>query len=118
MQGPERIDALVHDLVEHSARAGDIVQGAAVGEAMEELRRFMFERVYLGATVRAEAEKITGVLRSLFDHYADHPWAMPDGGGVAGADLGERVTDYLAGMTDRYCIRAWQQLATPQAFAR
>jgi dGTPase len=113
----ERIDSLVHDLVEHSARAGDIVQGQAAGVAMDELREFMFANVYLGPTVRAEAVKIAGVVRTLFDHYVDHPEQMPDGGGVEGADLAERVTDYVAGMTDRFCIRAWQELAVPQAFA-
>src|SRR5919109_620722 len=46
--GARRIDTLVHDLVEHSSQAGDIVQGDAVGEAMLSVRRFMFDRVYLG----------------------------------------------------------------------
>ncbi|MBV9425194.1 MAG: deoxyguanosinetriphosphate triphosphohydrolase, partial [Solirubrobacterales bacterium] len=46
--GTRRIDTLVHDLVEHSDRAGDIVQGEVIGGAMSALRTFMFERVYLG----------------------------------------------------------------------
>ena len=46
--GLERIDTLVHDLIETSARAGDIVQSDEVGSAMLSLRAFMFERVYLG----------------------------------------------------------------------
>src|SRR5881394_2296102 len=50
--GSDRIDTLVHDLVEASERAGDIVQSAEVGEAMLALRSFMFERVYLGPQVR------------------------------------------------------------------
>ena len=33
------------------------------------------------------------------------------------ADLAQRVTDYLAGMTDRYCIRAYTALTVPDAFA-
>ena len=45
--GSRRIDTLVHDLVENSARAGDIVQSEEIGEAMLALRSFMFERVYL-----------------------------------------------------------------------
>src|SRR5207237_9037683 len=56
--GSKRIDTLVHDLVEHSERAGDIVQGATVGRAMLSLRSFMFERVYLGPRARAEHAKI------------------------------------------------------------
>ena len=45
--GSRRIDTLVHDVVENSARAGDIVQSDEIGEAMLALRSFMFERVYL-----------------------------------------------------------------------
>src|SRR4029077_15050561 len=44
--GSRRIDTLVHDVVENSARAGDIVQSDEIGEAMLALRSFMFERVY------------------------------------------------------------------------
>ncbi|MGH2865152.1 MAG: deoxyguanosinetriphosphate triphosphohydrolase [Solirubrobacteraceae bacterium] len=120
--GSARIDALVHDMVEHSERAGDIVQGPLAGPAMSELRRFMFERVYLGAAVKAEHEKIAVVVRRLFDHYVAHPQELaygPGAGCVEGdLELAERVTDYLAGMTDRYCIRAYTDLQVPQAFAR
>ena len=53
--GSERIDRLVHDLVETSEGAGDIEQGAEIGGAMLSLRAFMFERVYLGPAGRARA---------------------------------------------------------------
>jgi dGTPase len=120
--GSARIDALVHDMVEHSHTAGDIVQGPLAGPAMSELRDFMFERVYLGPAVRAEHAKISAVLRRLFEHYVEHPELLPparDAGAVdGGLGLAERVTDYLAGMTDRYCIREYTELQVPQAFAR
>jgi dGTPase len=119
--GSARIDALVHDMVEHSARAGDIVQGPRAEAAMKTLREFMFDRVYFGPAVRAEHERIAGVVRRLFEHYVEHPELLP--GAAAGAPAGEdglarRVTDYLAGMTDRYCIRRYTELQVPQAFAR
>jgi dGTPase len=120
--GSARIDALVHDMVEHSQREEDIVQGPQAGPAMSELRDFMFERVYLGPAVRAEHEKIATVVRRLFEHYAEHPELLPGGaqGGRPDSDgeLAQRVTDYLAGMTDRYCIRQYTELQVPQAFAR
>ncbi len=120
--GSARIDALVHDMVEHSQRAGEIVQGPQAGPAMAELREFMFERVYLGPAVRAERTKIAAVLRRLFEHYCEHPELLPLGPGEAAprgeAQLAERVTDYLAGMTDRYCIREYTELQVPRAFAR
>ncbi|MEA2274148.1 MAG: dGTPase [Solirubrobacteraceae bacterium] len=112
--GSRRIDTLVHDLVEHSDPAGDIVQGEEAGEAMSALRDFMFEHVYLGETARREHAKIATVVRTLFLHYADHPELL---GAGPEDDLAQRITDYIAGMTDRYCIRAFQELSVPEAFA-
>ena len=42
---------------------------------------------------------------------------LPDGGGAPGAEPAQRVTDYLAGMTDRYCIRVFEALTVPESFA-
>ncbi|HWX87824.1 MAG TPA: deoxyguanosinetriphosphate triphosphohydrolase [Solirubrobacteraceae bacterium] len=128
--GSQRIDALVHDMVEHSARAGDIVQGPEAGPAMAELRKFMFEHVYLGPAVRAEHARIVNVVKKLFEHYAQHPELLPGTGGTAEAgeagdgrggpqsELADRVADYVAGMTDRYCIREYTELEVPRVFAR
>jgi len=113
--GSQRIDTLVHDLVEHSSAAGDIIQGDTVGGAMLRLRSFMFERVYLGPTARAEHAKIERVLTGLFEWFCDHPEELPRG--VDGADEAERVIDYLAGMTDRFAIRAWSERYVPQGLA-
>ena len=83
--------------------AGAIVQGERGGAAMSELRDFMFERVYLGPVARASTPRSNASSRVLFDHYCAHPERDP------GLDprrrARARVTDYIAGMTDRYCIR-------------
>jgi dGTPase len=115
--GSHRIDALVHDLVEHSERAGAIVQGDVAGRAMDALRTFMFEHVYLAPDARREHVKIEHVLRTLFDHFVEDPARLPDHGGARDADHPQRVVDYLAGMTDRYCIRVFEDLTVPDAFA-
>lgn len=113
--GPRRIDTLVHDLVESSEAAGEIVQGEEVGAAMDALRSFMFERVYLAPEATAEHAKIHRVVWALFDHYCDHPEEIPDS--IPPGALGRRVTDYVAGMTDRFCISAFERLSVPSAFA-
>ncbi len=122
--GSKRIDTLVHDLVEHSGE--DIVQGEEVGRAMLSLRSFMFERVYLGPRARAEHAKIERVLRGLFEYYCEHPDELPPGAadayrqGIpegAGGLAADRVIDYLAGMTDRFAIRAWTDRFVPQGLA-
>ena len=87
--GSRRIDMLVHDVVENSARAGDIVQSEEVGEAMLALRGFMFERVY-HAQDHAPAR---AAVRRIFDDLVER----------RGMDS-ESATDYLAGMTDRFAL--------------
>ena len=110
--GTERIGTLVEDLIERSYAAGDIVQGEEVGSAMLRLRKFMFDRVYLGDHAQSQSDRIERMLRALFAHHAEHPPpAVTPGAGVP-----ERVVDYLAGMTDRFAIRAFSELFVPQGF--
>jgi len=119
--GSQRIDALVHDMVEHSHVAGEIVQGETVGAAMLALRQFMFEHVYLGPSVASERGRIERVLRALFAHYVAHPDLVGVHVGEEPADdalLAQAVTDYLAGMTDRFCAAAFTELEVPRAGAR
>jgi dGTPase len=96
--GSRRIDTLVHDLVESSARSGDIVQSDEVGGAMLSLRRFMFERVYLGPRTRAEHERVGAVVRRIFEAL------------VARGDDPDAIVDYLAGMTDRFALEYAERL--------
>ena len=77
----------------------------------------MFERVYLGDAARREHAKIDRVVGTLFAYFAEAPARLPDDGGAPDADEAQRVTDYLAGMTDRFCIRAFETLAVPESFA-
>ncbi|MDX6671553.1 MAG: dGTPase [Solirubrobacteraceae bacterium] len=111
-RGSSRIDTLVHDLVEHSQAAGAIVQGEEVGGAMDRLRTFMFDRVYLAPEARREHARIEAILRALFDHYVANP---PPG--LQDASPAERVIDWLAGMTDGFCIREFEALSVPRSFA-
>ena len=90
--GSKRIDTLVHDLVESSEAAGNVVQGEEVGAAMLSLRSFMFERVYLGPHTSAEHERAGETVRTIFDHLAGR-----------GDSAGE-IVDYLSGMTDRFAL--------------
>jgi dGTPase len=110
--GGRRIDRLATDIVERSRAAWDIAQSEEVGGAMLRLRKFMFERVYLGAEARSEHERVHRTLRGLFDHYTDHPEEVPES--AAGADEIQRITDYIAGMTDRFCIATFKRLALPE----
>ncbi|MCW2979983.1 MAG: deoxyguanosinetriphosphate triphosphohydrolase [Solirubrobacterales bacterium] len=111
--GSIRIDTLVADIVENSRGAADIRQSEEVGMAMLRLRKFMFERVYLGATARSEHARVERTMTGLFEHYLVNPEIIP--ALDPGADDVQKVTDYIAGMTDRYCIARFTDLAIPEA---
>jgi dGTPase len=102
-RGSVRIDRLVHDIVETSAQAGDIVQSDEIGRAMLGLRAFMFERVYLGPAAQEQRDTATATVRRIFAHLVEHPEDLPEG---RPGELSEQVTDYVAGMTDRFAL-AW-----------
>jgi dGTPase len=91
-RGSDRIDALVHDLVESSQAAGDIVQSDEIGGAMLALRSFMFERVYLGPHALLEQERARTTIRRIFEHLA------------ADGQEPEQIVDFIAGMTDRFAL--------------
>src|SRR3954454_8930270 len=110
--GSRRIDTLVGDVIHKFEQTGEITQGAEVGEAMMNLRTFMFENVYLAASAKSEHPRIEKMIRLLFEHYTEHPPAPM----TPGASEAERIVDWLAGMTDRYAIRVFSDLAVPQGF--
>ena len=96
--GPRRIDTLVHDLVETSERSGDIEQSDEVGEAMASLRSFMFERVYLAEDAKPTQRRAHAAIIKIFAHL------------VAEERDPQDVTDYIAGMTDRFALAYAAQL--------
>jgi dGTPase len=110
--GSARIDTLVGDIVERSREAGEIVQGEEIGGAMLRLRKFMFDRVYLGAEARSEHERVQRTLGGLFEHYLADVDEVPEWDPEAGVE--QRVVDYLAGMTDRFCIAKFVELNVPE----
>jgi dGTPase len=90
--GSKRIDALVHDLIETSARRGDIAQSDEIGGAMLSLRTFMFEHVYLGPVTADEHERARATVRLIFDYLAGR------------GDPPEGIVEFIAGMTDRFAL--------------
>ncbi|HEY4349350.1 MAG TPA: HD domain-containing protein [Gaiellaceae bacterium] len=96
--GSKRIDKLVHDLIETSAREGDIAQSDEIGAAMLALRSFMFERVYLGPVTRPEHDRAHTTVRRIFTTLADR------------GDPPDAITEFIAGMTDRYALEYAESL--------
>ena len=80
-------------------------------EAMNELRDFMFERVYLRPEVEDQRQKAITIIRGLVDHYIDNSGEIPDTYQHDDADSVTQAIDYVSGMTDRFAIRAWEAMS-------
>ena len=111
--GSQRIDALVHDLVDSSWEKGDIIQSPPMKEATDNMRAFLYERVYIGSVASRETVRVNGLVESLFKHYSENPGLLPGFVQNSNDDLSTSVADYIAGMTDRYAIRAFKDLFLP-----
>jgi dGTPase len=107
----QRLTTLVSDCVRASADGDEIRLSPEIGSAFLRLRRFMFQEVYLAPPASDEAERAGGVVRALFRWYTEHPEMLP---AAAEADPVRRVTDFVAGMTDRYALRRYREAFLPR----
>jgi dGTPase len=90
--GSQRIDRLVHDLVETSERAGDIGQSEEIGGAMLALRSFMFEHVYLGPHALEEHDRAHATIRRIVEALVER------------GDTPDAIVTFVSGMTDRFAL--------------
>ena len=116
----DRLDRLIHDVIEFSMGKDQVALSPEVFEAMYGLRGFMFRHVYRSETVRREGDKAADVVQRLYQYYLERPELLP--GEFAqmlqeGTEAPEVVTaDYIAGMTDHYAISKFEELFVPQAW--
>jgi len=105
-----RIATLVTDLVETSFGREAVTMSETVSSALLELRRFLFEHVYVGSRAKSEEEKAKGVVEALYRHYIENGAEPPGSGGA------DAVRDYVAGMTDRFAIHQYTRLFVPSTW--
>jgi len=116
-----RIDLLVRSLVEASMGKNDIILPPGVAGVLKELRRYLFENVYVNQLHQKERSKIQGMLKLLYEHYMFNLHELPDDTRVAaqagqGNEKGRAVADYIAGMTDRFAMKRFEEIFMPVAW--
>jgi dGTPase len=106
-----RIETMVRDVIETSADNCYVKMSAAIDEATEELRDFMFSHVYNREEALREEEKAGKILEDLFYYFMSVD-NLKDVRFVLGkTDTKERVVcDFVAGMTDRFALNLHDRL--------
>ena len=119
-----RLNSLILDAIEASwAATGasapnvepEIRFSPSVRAVANELREFMFERVYLYDQTRREAERGKRVVAFLFEHFRSHPDEISSGFSIPEDPVARQAADYVSGMTDRFAIRLARQLGCDDA---
>lgn len=111
----KRIDSLVKDLI-----LNNLEFTPEIKEAMEQLRTFMFDRVYNEKTIRQEEIKVHSLIGELYEYYKTFPERISGYEILSkNADnLDRLVTDYIAGMTDEYAINTFENLFLPKPYKK
>jgi len=114
----QRINTMICDIISESANQPFVRMSPRIQEACDEMRKFLFEKVYLDDWRTGEERRCDHVITSLFSYFMEHPTEMPlEYVQIVYRDGIERaVTDYLACMTDRYALRTYQQIFVPSSF--
>jgi dGTPase len=112
-----RITTMVEDMIRASSDLGDIRMSDEVYRAMMALRTYLFENVYFNPEAKGEEPKARQLISALFRHLMEHPEDLPEDMRPAEPALLPRaVTDYVAGMSDRYALRCHDRWYRPQAW--
>jgi dGTPase len=104
-----QLNAFVTDAVTTTLEAGRVAISEPMGEALEVLRRFNYERIYLRPASVEQSAAVVELLRALVEHYLVHPGALPATSEFAPGDPAtvRAAVGYVSGMTDRFaCTRA------------
>ena len=114
----ERINTLVQDIITCSRGKDHLERTPEIARAMEDLRNFMFEKVYKNPVAKGEEYKSKDIIGALYDHYLRHPEEIPaDFQPQLDFDGIERtVCDYIAGMTDKYAVYKFSEIFIPTAW--
>jgi dGTPase len=114
-----RIGTLVKDVVTETLAGGltEIRMSQPILDAMLGLRQFLFDAVYENSIATVEFKKASAILTGLWEKVRERPEAFLDTGTVEREGLDVATRDFVAGMTDRYAVRLFEQLFIPKPWS-
>lgn len=115
----ERLNTLTHDVIVNSMDKPKICMSEEVREALMELRTYMFTHVYENPLAKGEEDKAIRMVEDLYSYYETHMEKMPEQY-LKQLQKGEMpeiaVCDYIAGMTDNFAVKKFEEIFIPQSW--
>jgi dGTPase len=114
-----RIATLVKDVVDESLAADltEIRMSQPILNAVLGLRSFLFDAVYENTIATAEFKKASDLLSGLWEKVHERPTEFLDVRIMEAEGIDAAARDFVAGMTDRYAVRLFEQLFIPKPWA-
>lgn len=114
----KRIDAMIKDIVLNSFGKNYVKMSEAGEFALAELRSFMFANVYTDPVAKREEQKSRHVVELLYQHFCEQPELLPEEFQTILKKEGVPIAaaDFVAGMTDRYAIRLYEDIYVPKSW--
>lgn len=114
----KRISKLIKDIVANSEGKPVVQPSEKCMAALSELRRFMFDKVYSNNAAKEEEKKAVFILTELYNYFKANPDNLPELyiDLLKTYDIDTVVTDYLASMTDRYCLKVFNKIFVPESW--
>lgn len=112
----ERINTLICDIIRNSMDKPALAMSPEVSKAMLDLRSFMFDNVYLNKKVKMDEEKVKFIITEMYKYFVKYPEMIPAENMQFEEKSGiERVVcDYIAGMSDDFAIRIFNDIFVPR----
>ena len=115
-----RIGTMISSIINKSYGEEIIEMEPEVYEATMNLRKFMFDRVYLDKNVKVEDTKVDRILTYLYNFYKKDLYRIPKEHLSLYENIehteDEIVADYIAGMTDTFAIHVFREICIPKGW--
>lgn len=114
----QRINTMIVNVINNSIDKDKICMSDEIDHYTTELRDFLFENVYYNKIAKSEEEKTTFIVSKIFEYYTKHFESLPkfylmiyEKNNFSKSEI---IKDYIAGMTDRFAMKTFEELYIPK----
>ncbi|MBS4536914.1 deoxyguanosinetriphosphate triphosphohydrolase [Clostridium sp. D2Q-11] len=114
----QRINNMIIDIIENSKNNQNIIMSEEMDHYTKKLRKFMFEKVYFNKKAKKEEGKAEYIIEQLYNYYIENYNKISIEFRKNPGDKYDIISDYIAGMTDRYAIKKFNNIFVPSPWQK
>ena len=114
----QRINKMIIDVINNSMDKGKISMSDEINYYTNALRDFLFENVYYNKVAKSEEQKASFIIEKIFEYYKNNFDSLPEfylkiyeNNNFSKSEI---IKDYIAGMTDPYAMKTFEEVYIPK----